>query len=652
MNHNAHILEKTVFQQAFLKLPDPCWVVNGKFELVLFNELSIQYYSRFDGISLVSGINMVEMLPDTMKSDWEKWYQRALSGENFVVQKAYDFQGSVLRFHISFQPIETNDGKHVLVLAKDLSRSREAEEKQLERDRLLDIVFNAASVGISLTNSDGNFVRLNKAFVDILGWGLDELQGQSFTKIFIPEFREQAAMRHERFLSGEEIPPEEWVLKRKDGRTIHLSASISLYNDDHDQRFVVTVISDITEKKKAETALLEAKKIAESAAKAKAEFLSNMSHEIRTPLNAVIGLTDLLIKGDEPEMHPRYIESIKYSADNLLVIVNDILDFSKIESGKIALENIQFSLHKVLEQVMKTMVFKANEKGLKLQLTVQKDVPDKLLGDPYRLNQVLMNLTGNALKFTRDGGIYIDASVADLTPHSCRLTVTVRDTGIGIPESKLDKVFESFTQAYTDTTRLFGGSGLGLAISRNLARLLGGDVTVSSKPGKGSTFTLELPFNRAAEEVVEVGDESLPESPEKADLSKFRFLLVEDNLMNQFVAIQVLKRWKARVEAAENGEIALQMLKKNHYDLVFMDLQMPIMSGYEATTRIRAGEAGAHNVKIPILAMTADALHETKLRVLDTGMDDFITKPLELDDLFTKTVAALKASRHSMELRG
>jgi CheY-like chemotaxis protein len=333
------------------------------------------------------------------------------------------------------------------------------------------------------------------------------------------------------------------------------------------------------------------------------------------------------------------------------VIVNDILDFSKIESGKIALENIQFSLHKVLEQVMKTMVFKANEKGLKLQLTVQKDVPNKLMGDPYRLNQILMNLTGNALKFTRDGGIYIDASVSELTATSCHLKVTVRDTGIGIPESKLDKVFESFTQAYTDTTRLFGGSGLGLAISRNLARILEGDITVSSKVGKGSVFTLEIPFNRAAEDADSATDEILPETPDKADLSKYRFLLVEDNLMNQFVAIQILKRWKARVEAAENGEIALQMLKKNHYDLVYMDLQMPVMSGYEATTRIRAGEAGGHNVQIPILAMTADALHETKLRVLETGMDDFITKPLELDDLFSKTVAALKASKHGIELR-
>lgn len=632
-------------------MPDPCWVVDSKLQLVLFNERAVQYYSRFDGISLFSGVQMVKMLPDTMRTDWEKWYQRALKGETFVVQKAYDFQGTVLRFHISFQSIEADGKQHILVLAKDLSRTKEVEENQMERDRLLDIVFNAASVGISLTNSEGNFVRLNQAFVEILGWEMDELQGQSFTKIFIPEFREQAALRHERFLSGEEIPPEEWVLKRKDGRTIHLSASISLYSDDRDQRFVVTVISDITEKKKAETALVDAKKIAESAAKAKAEFLSNMSHEIRTPLNAVIGLTDLLIKGDEPEMHPRYIESIKYSADNLLVIVNDILDFSKIESGKIALENIQFSLHKVLEQVMKTMVFKANEKGLKLQLTVQKDVPDKLMGDPYRLNQILMNLTGNALKFTRDGGIYIDASVSQLTPTTCRLNVTVRDTGIGIPESKLDKVFESFTQAYTDTTRLFGGSGLGLAISRNLARMLEGDITVTSKVGKGSVFTLEIPYNRASEDADALFDQSLPESPDKADLSKYRFLLVEDNLMNQFVAIQILKRWKAKVEAAENGEIALQMLKKNHYDLVYMDLQMPVMNGYESTTRIRAGEAGTHNVQIPILAMTADALHETKLRVLDTGMDDFITKPLELDDLFSKTVAALKASKHGIELR-
>lgn len=631
-----------------MQLPDPCWVVDESFKLIQFNQLANLYFDKFDSIVLEQGADMVQVMPETIRGDWKQWYLKAVNGESFVVQKVYDFQGSMVRFQISFQAIETEDGNMILVLAKDLSRYRDVLEGQPERTRLLDIVFKAAPVGISLTNAEGKFVKLNNTLSQMLGWDNDELLGESFTQIFVPEYREHAIALHNRYLAGEEVPPEEWVLKTKQGTVIHLSARIARYIDDRGQQFVVAVFADITEQKRSEVALREAKQVAESAAKAKAEFLSNMSHEIRTPLNAVIGLTELLIKGTEPEMYPRYIESIKYSADNLLVIVNDILDFSKIESGKISLEHINFSLHKVFDQLMKSLVHKANDKGLKLKLTVNEDVPDKLIGDPYRLNQVLMNLASNALKFTREGSITIDVSSKILGKLKCEISIVVRDTGIGIPAEKIDKVFESFTQAYADTTRLFGGSGLGLAISRNLARLLGGDITVESKVGKGSEFTFTVTYDMADEEIQSAAKSKAPSS-DKADLSPYRFLLVEDNLMNQFVAIQILKRWKARVEAAENGEVAVQMLKKQYYDLVFMDLQMPVMNGFEATQRIRDGEAGEHNRKIPILAMTADALHETRLRVLDSGMDDFITKPLDLEDLYSKTLSALEASNHDKE---
>ena len=641
-------MKQQLFQEVFLQLPDPCWVVNEDFKLVQYNKLASLYFEKFDSIAIEIGTNMVQALPEVIRSEWKEWYTRASKNESFVVPRVYDFQGNMVRFQISFQSLQTEEGRFVLVLAKDLSKYRDLLETLPERDRLLDIVFKAAPVGISLTNAEGKFVKLNTAFSQILGWDPEELLGESFTKIFVPEYQQQASALHNKYLAGEEVPPEEWVLKTKKGLVIHLSARIARYIDDRGQQFVVAVIADITNQKRSEVALMEAKQVAETAAKAKAEFLSNMSHEIRTPLNAVIGLTELLIKGTEPEMYPRYLESIKYSADNLLVIVNDILDFSKIESGKITLEKINFSIHKVFDQLMKSLVHKANDKGIKLKLTINDNVPDKLIGDPYRLNQVLMNLAGNALKFTREGSITIEVSSKLSSHKQCEIGVVVRDTGIGIPADKIDKVFESFTQAYADTTRLFGGSGLGLAISRNLARLLGGDIKVDSKVGKGSEFTLTVTYEMADQEIQNTSSVAAPTS-DKADLSPYRFLLVEDNLMNQFVAIQILKRWKARVEAAENGEVALQMLKKQYYDLVFMDLQMPVMNGFETTQRIRDGEAGVHNQKIPILAMTADALHETRLRVLDSGMDDFITKPLDLEDLYSKTISALAESKHDKE---
>lgn len=532
--------------------------------------------------------------------------------------------------------------RQVTLLGQVEKQRLQAETALRENERLLDIVFNATTVGISLTNEKGDFVRLNKAFCDILGWKLDELIGFSFSKLFRDEFRAEALKIHRSFLGGKILPPEEWVLKRRDGQKIHLSVSNSLYNDDQGNRFVVSVINDITEKKKAEADLLEAKQAAELAAHAKAEFLSNMSHEIRTPMNAVIGLTELLLQGTEPEMNRKYLESIKYSADNLLVIINDILDFSKIESGKIHLERINFSIRNTVDQLIKTLSYKAEEKGLKLISDISADVPAVLIGDPFRLNQILLNLSGNALKFTREGEVTIRIRVVEREASNCKLNIEVIDTGIGIPDEKLDAIFESFTQAYTDTTRLFGGTGLGLAISRNLARLQVGDIRVQSEVGKGSTFRIEIPYEISLQQSMDAEQSSITRVAK--DLSGKVILLVEDNKMNQFVAQQILKRWKAEVITAENGKIAVELIQQHPIDLVLMDLQMPIMGGYEATALIRNGGAGLENKWIPIVAMTADAFQETKIKVIEHGMNGFVTKPLDQDDFYSKIKQALESA--------
>lgn len=529
-------------------------------------------------------------------------------------------------------------------MIRQIERQRQQAEAALrENEHLLEIVFKAATVGISLTNEAGVFVRLNKAFCDILGWEHEQLLGESFAKIFKSDFQSTALQVHGAFLKGDIIPPEEWVLRRKDGQKIQLSTSNSLYTDQSNNRFVVSVITDITEKKRAEADLFEAKSAAELAAKAKAEFLSNMSHEIRTPMNAVIGLTELLLQDQKPELNKKYLESIKYSADNLLVIINDILDFSKIESGKITFEKIEFRLSNVLDQLLKTFSFKAEEKGLALHAVVAKDVPEVLLGDPFRLNQMLLNLTSNAVKFTRAGSIEVGAKVAKRDGELCEIDIWVRDTGIGIPADKLEAVFESFTQAYTDTTRLFGGTGLGLAITRNLARLQNGEVSVVSTYGEGSTFTIRLPF-RVSQTKAKAPHTAVPSETGK-DFSGKRFLLVEDNKMNQFVAKQVLQKWHAEVVLADNGQMAIDLLLEDKFDLVFMDLQMPVMGGFEATTNIRNGMAGEYNKHIPILALSADAFQETRLKVVEGGMNGFITKPLDQDDFYAKTAAALAADK-------
>lgn len=525
--------------------------------------------------------------------------------------------------------------RQVLRVSHIETQKRHAESALRENERLLDIVFNATHVGICLTNAEGLFVRVNQAFSDILGWSKEEMLHHHFTLLFKEEYHQQARELHRMFmLQPLGVVPDEWVLKRKDGQKITLSVSNSLYQDDRGQRFVVSVLSDISEKKKTEEELLEAKRAAELAAKAKTEFLSNMSHEIRTPMNAVIGLTELLLQEPQNERNLEYLRSIKYSADNLLVIINDILDFSKIESGKITLEHIDFDFYKVADEMLKTISHKANEKGVALRKNISPSVPRILKGDPYRLNQILLNLAGNAIKFTSDG--YVELKVELLpeqVPGKNRLRMSVIDTGIGIPEKKLTTIFESFTQAYTDTTRLFGGTGLGLAITRNLVHLQGGEIHVSSETGKGSVFSVELDFETGHLSEQELSNE-LPMT--KRSLQGVRVLVVEDNKMNQFVAKQILQRWDIRVTLADNGEKGIEALEEAEFDLVFMDLQMPVMGGFEATELIRSGQRATNQRNIPIVALTADAFLETRQRVTKYGMNDFVTKPFDHDELFLK----------------
>jgi PAS domain S-box-containing protein len=393
---------------------------------------------------------------------------------------------------------------------------------------------------------------------------------------------------------------------------------------------------DITEKKKVEREILESKIEAERAAKTKSEFLSNMSHEIRTPMNAIIGLSELLLKENLTDKQLENLKSIKYSADNLLVIINDILDFSKIESGKIEFESINFDLFSKIQEIRKTFIFKADEKGIGLKFHVDERISQFVIGDPFRLNQILLNLLSNALKFTKEGTVSLIVDLVSEDDENIDVKFNIIDTGIGIPKDKLASVFESYTQAYTDITRRFGGTGLGLAITRQLVTMQNGQINIESEPGKGSTFSVTLQFQKGVADSQATVDEQIAEMLEKRDFGGMSVLLVEDNVMNQFVAHQVLELWNIKVDFANDGLEATDKLKVNDYALVLMDLQMPVMSGYQATAFIRDKTNKLRNPEIPIIALTADAFPETKKKVIDEGMNDFVTKPLEQNDLYNK----------------
>lgn len=380
---------------------------------------------------------------------------------------------------------------------------------------------------------------------------------------------------------------------------------------------------------------------AEEAKKHERQFLANMSHEIRTPMNAIIGMTKLLMNISSEHRQLKYIKGIKDSAENLLAIINDILDLSKIESGKIKIEHIPFSIHDTLELVLTTLKHKAEEKGLALNSTIDSSVPLSVKGDPVRLYQVLMNLVGNAIKFTEQGKVAINAITAGRSDGQIPIRFDVADTGIGISEENLSKIFDKFTQASSDTTRKFGGTGLGLTISKQLIEIQKGHITVWSRPGEGSVFSFTIPFLETREVPVEKGTD-LPSAGTIELIKDKRVLIVEDNAFNQIVAVDSIHEIipAMPLDLAENGKVAVEMHEKNNYDLIIMDIQMPEMDGFQASQKIRK-ELPSPLSSVPIIAMTASVTREEVEDCFDAGMNEFVAKPFNQAELINKMCGLL-----------
>ena len=524
-----------------------------------------------------------------------------------------------------------------LLIGTDNTARKLVEEEQKQSDqKLRDQQFYTRSLiesnidALMTIDPAGIITDVNKQTEALTGCTRDELIGAPFRDCFTDPARADAGIR--RVLTEKSVTDYELTARARDGKqTVVSYNATTFYDRSRKLQGVFAAARDVTERKRVERELQQAKAAAESASRTKSDFLASMSHEIRTPMNSIMGIADLLAKTALTPEQDKYVQIFRRSGDNLLNLINDILDLSKVEASQLDLERTGFSLSDHLEKVIEMVAPRAQEKALTLVCEIAPGVSNDLVGDPTRLRQVLLNLLGNAIKFTEAGEVSLKVEPDGDPAVPTALRFTVSDTGIGIPKAKLSQVFERFTQADSSTTRRFGGSGLGLTISRRLVELMGGRIWVESRVGEGSVFGFTVPFEIWTEAsrpaAAPVGTE--PEEPLRA----LRILLAEDSPDNCTIALAYLEDTPYRIDVAETGVIACQMFKAGHYDLVLMDRQMPAMDGLTATRTIRAWETKHDRFPTPIIALTASALKGDRETCLAAGCTAYLTKPIKQDVL-------------------
>jgi two-component system sensor histidine kinase/response regulator len=695
------------------------------------------------------------------------------SGKSINVESRHRCKdGGIRNVDLSMFVTQQDAQAMLIVTLKDITDQKRAEREKKRQQATLDSLINSISDLIFYKDGEGRYLGCNTAYAALVGRPAEEIIGRTCHDLFSPELAQAMDERDARCHRDlREQASEFWVTHAGTGEQILFDSRVSpLWDENGNSRGLLGISRNITERKRSEEEIRRAKELAEDATRMKSDFLANMSHEIRTPLNAIIGLSHLVLKTELSTRQRDYIAKVQTSGQHLLGVINDILDFSKVEAGKLDLENADFELEKLLDNTSNLVSEKAHAKGLELVFDVAPDVPHNLVGDSLRLGQILLNYANNAVKFTEKGEIVIAVRASERTEKDVLLHFRVEDTGIGLTPEQMNRLFKSFSQADTSTTRRFGGTGLGLAISKKLAELMGGEVGVESEYGQGSTFwfsarlgigeakhreLVPVPDLRgrralvvddndharaviadmlegmtfiasqvgsgtaAVEEVRRAAAEGtpydvvyldwrmpgmdgmetarrirslgldttpmflmvtaygreevlkeaqhvgiqnvlvkpvsasilfdttmgvlgrvVPEEPDRpaepgerrvAALKGARILLVEDNDINQQVARELLEDAGFVVEVADNGEIALQKVQSGDWDLVFMDMHMPVMDGVTATQRIRAM---SKYDQLPIVAMTANAMEQDRRKCLDAGMNDFLIKPIDPDEMW------------------
>jgi two-component system sensor histidine kinase/response regulator len=529
--------------------------------------------------------------------------------------------------------IRREDGvlRKVIGTLQDVTDRKLAELEYQRTENKHTLVLETIKLPAITVDKNGCVIFCNKFAADLLGYERREILGLNWIEKFVPEMLRTNSAE---LFDNDSFKPQNVnsvICRSGEERVISWQNTIS-YDENGNIKEVTGIGEDITERQKETQELISAKEQAEKASRFKSEFLSIMSHEIRTPMNAVIGTTNLLLGEDPKPDQLEYLNTLKFSGENLLAIINDILDYNKIEAGKLELNKIPFNIYQLTQKIKKSFYSKACEKDLDVELIIDKKIPSMLVGDQVRLGQVLNNLVSNAIKFTHFGKVTIRLDKQKLDHSRVTIKFTVTDTGIGIAAENLDIIFDPFEQETQTNDTNYGGTGLGLAITKRLVELHKSTISVASEPGKGTEFSFAIAFAVASQEEKNDAHSTPPVAENSTtDLQGMRILVVDDNKMNLLIASKFLKKWQAEPDEAISGGAAVEMMTKFNYDLIIMDLQMPGMDGFETTRIIKRS-----NPQIPIIALTADAMPETFSKAFAAGMCDYLTKPFVPQVLFEK----------------